>query len=182
MTEPEFFERIAALLGPLGAVEDDGEEFREPPLDVLRYDRRVVRMHWAPVVGTALSVVATVRQPVDVGLAGNGYARLLDRLSRAVIGRYPSWPRGRAGLVVALTAIVLTPEPIAPDDERRLASSLPADRRGRVVTLGAIRVNLGQEAMAAALSPGPRDLFPEPYVLADGLAESLRRFVPLAEF
>ncbi len=72
MIEDDFWERINPVLKGLGATRDDGEEFREPPLDVLRYDVRPVRLHRVPLLGRALGVVATVRQPMDVALADGG--------------------------------------------------------------------------------------------------------------
>ncbi len=53
--------------------------------------------------------------------------------------------------------------------------------RTRVVPLGLIRVNLGQEAMSLALTRPPGGLFPEPEAVADALTTRLRRFVPLME-
>ena len=37
MIEDELFAIIDDVLRPIGATSDDGEEFRDPPLDVLRY-------------------------------------------------------------------------------------------------------------------------------------------------
>ena len=70
MLEDPFFDLIDPVLAPLGQLPEDGEEFREPPLDVLRYYRRPVRLHWLPLLGRAQSVVAVARQPADVGVAG----------------------------------------------------------------------------------------------------------------
>ena len=52
-------------------------------------------------------------------------------------------------------------------------------KRSRVVPLGLIRINLGQEAMAFQLAGGPDDLYPEPAALADALTARFRRYVPL---
>lgn len=174
MLDAEFLQRLDEILRPVGSRPDEGEAFREPPLDVLRYDVRPVRLHRVPIVGRALSVVATVRQPVDVGLATGGYPKLLRRLAMAINGRYPPWP---CGPTVGLTAIVLTPEPIQPGDDALLQAALKAIPRMRSVPLGLLRVNLGQEGLAFALTAGPPGLFPEPAALADGLALHLRRFV-----
>jgi len=176
--EDDFWERINPVLKGLGATQDDGEEFREPPLDVLRYDVRPVRLHRVPLLGRALGVVATVRQPMDVALTDGGYGTLLRRLAMAVNGRYPPWPRG---LTVGLTAIVLTPEPIGPGDDAALQAALAASPRMRAVPLGLLRVNLGQEAMAFALTAGPPGLFPEGEALADALTPHFRRFVGLLD-
>lgn len=179
MTEAELFERIDPVLRPLGLAMEEGEEFRAPPLDVLRYYHRQVRLHWVPVLGRASSVVAVVRQPVDVDLSG-GYGRFLGRLALAVNGRYPPWRRGR-GLAIGLTAVALTPEPIGPDDDATLQKVLGERTRPRTraVPLGVIRLNLGQEAMSFALASGPAGLFPEPEALADALTPHFRRFVSL---
>ena len=96
----------------------------------------------------------------------------------AAHGRYPPWPRGR-GLVLGLTAIVVTPEPIGPDEDAALGCVLSRPNQSRIVPLGLIRLNLGQEVMSFALSPTPGDLFPEPAALADALSEVFRRHVPL---
>jgi hypothetical protein len=198
MLEERFFETIDAVLRTTGAVVEAGEEFRTPPLDVLRYYYRAVRLHWVPLLGRASSVVAVVRQPLDIGFRPDAYRTFLTRLARAVNGRFPPWTprwprpwlrvRGRdrsaaGGLVIGLTALVLTPEPIGPDDDRALSemlAGLSARRtRTRAVPLGLLRVNLGQEALAFALAPGPAGLFNEPEALADALSVHLRRFVPL---
>jgi len=172
--EEEFLSRLDEILRPIGLRTDEGEAFREPSLDVLRYDVRPVRLHRVPILGRALAVVATLRQPVDVGLAEGGYPKLLRRIAMAINGRYPPWP---CGLTVGLTVIVLTPEPIAPGDDAALQSALRTIPRMRAVPLGLLRVNLGQEGLAFALTSGPPGLFPEPAALADGLTPHLRRFV-----
>ena len=171
---------IDPILVALKLREEPGEEFREPPLDVLRYYRRPVRLHWLPALGRAQSVVAAVRQPIDVGVAGSprDYRAFLTRLAMAVNGRFP--PGRRLGWgSIGLTVVVLTPEPIAAEDDARLEEALKVPGRSRVVTLGLIRLNLGQDAMSFQLAGGPDDLFPEPIALADALTERFRRFVPL---
>jgi len=172
--EADFLGRLDEILRQIGSRPDEGEAFGEPPLDVLRYDVRPARLHRVPILGRALGVVATVRQPVDVGLAEGGYPKLLRRIAMAVNGRYPPWP---CGLTVGLTVVVLTPEPIAPGDDAALQSALRTIPRMRSVPLGLLRVNLGQEGLAFALATGPPGLFPEPAALADGLTPHLRRFV-----
>ncbi len=179
MLVEELLERLETALKPLGAVVDVGEEFRDPPLDVLCYLRRPVRVSWVPWIGRALSVVAVVRQPFDVGLSGDGYVLLLRRLAMALNGRYPP----TKGLTIGLTAVVLTPEPIGPEDDAVLARALSTSQlaRMRAVPFGLFRLNLGQEAMAMALVRGPDNLFPEPETLADALTPLFQRFVPLIE-
>jgi hypothetical protein len=178
MVEDRFIELIETSLKAVGSALEGGEEFRAPPLDVLRYYRRAVRLSRIPFLGTAQSAVVVARQPVDIEGSAAGYSRLLDRLARAANGRFPPW----RGLVIGLTAVVLTPEPIAPGDDTMLSSVLNAKlRRLRVVPFGILRINLGQEAVALATSRSPDDLFPESLRLADLVCEHLRRFVPLAE-
>src|SRR5437899_6580994 len=123
MIEDELLAMIDAVLRPIGSVPDVGEDYREPPLDVLRYAIRPVRLHRVPILGRALSVVAVARQPIDVGIAGDGYTRLLKRLAMAVNGRYPPW-RWDRGLAIGLTAVVLTPEPIGAEDDGALKKAL----------------------------------------------------------
>jgi hypothetical protein len=178
MVEDRFIELIETSLKAGGSSLEDGEEFRAPPLDVLRYYRRAVRLNRIPFLGTAQSVIAVARQPVDVEGSAAGYGRLLDRVARAANGRFPPW----RGLVIGLTALVLTPEPIVPGDDAMLGRVLDARlRRLRVVPFGLLRVNLGQEAVALAARRSPDDLFPESLRLADLVCEHLRRFVPLVE-
>lgn len=179
MIEDDLFALIGPVLAPLGAIEEEGEEYRDPPLDILRYARRPARLHWLPWLGRAWSVTAVVRQPIDVGLR-DGYPKLVDRLARAVGSRFPPGRDGRWG-TVALTAVVLTPEPIGPADDDALQKVLSARTRSRVVPLALIRLNLGQEAMAMALTTSPAGLFPEPTALADALTTRFRRFVPLMD-
>jgi hypothetical protein len=176
MLEEPFIDLIEPVLKELGSVREAGESFREPPLDVLGYYARRARLSRIPIVGRALGIVAVVRQPTDCDGTPSGYHRLVTRLAMAVNGRFTPWH----GLVVGLSAIVLTPEPIAPGDDDMLRQALDTKlRRQRVVPFGLLRVNLGQEALAMALNASPDDLFPEPAKLADLLCSHLRRFVPL---
>ena len=179
MIEDDLYAIVDPVLAGLKAAEEDGEEYRDPPLDVLRYHRRPVGLHWLPWLGRGWSVTAVVRQPIDVGLK-DGYPKFLDRLSRAVHSRFPPGRDGRWG-TVGLTAIVLTPEPIGPADDDALAKVLAPKARTRVVPLGLIRLNLGQEAMAMALTTSPDGLFPEPAAIADALTPKFRRFVSLID-
>jgi hypothetical protein len=177
MVEDRFIELIEPVLRELGSVREAGEAFREPPLDVLGYYPRRVRLSRIPLFGRALGVVMVARQPVDVDGTAAGHGRLLTRLAMATNGRFSPWQ----GLVVGLTAVILTPEPIAPGDDAMLRQVLDGTklRRMRVVPFGLLRVNLGQEAIAMAINSSPDGLFPEPGRLADVLCESLRRYVPL---
>ena len=144
----QFNELIDPVIRAGGSVLEIGEEFRAPPLDVLRYYHRSVSMNWIPIIGRAHSVVALVQQPVDIGL----------------------------------TAVILTPEPIGPNDDTTLGEVLEVKlKRMRVVPFGLIRVNLGQEAVALAIHSSPDGLFPEPVLVGDALCEHFRRYVPLID-
>jgi hypothetical protein len=185
MIDEAFFALIDPVMKSVGSVPDDGEEYRAPPLDVLRYYHRSVRLSWVPFLGEGSSVVAVLRQPADVELSAIGYRRLLLRLASAVGTRYPAWGKSRArrGLAQGMTAVVLTPEPIGPGDDsvlREVVNGRPLPRQ-RAVPLGVIRVNLGQEALSFALASGPEGVFTEPAALADALTPHFRRYVPLIE-
>jgi hypothetical protein len=178
MTEDQFIELVGPLLAQGGSVVDVGEEFRQPPLDVLGYYRRGLRLGRTPFFGRAQSIVTIARQPVDIDGSQTGHERLVTRLAMAANGRFPPW----RGPVLGLTAVVLTPEPIAPGDDEMLGQVLLIKlRRMRVVLFGFFRLNLGQEAMAMAISSGPDGLFTEPLRLADVLCERFRRFVPFID-
>ncbi len=180
MVEDDLLGLIDPVLKGLGAVVEEGEEFRQPPLDVLRYYRRKVRLNWVPLVGSALHVVAVVRQPVDIGFSAAEYTKLLTRLAMAVNSRFPPWRKPRA-LALGLTTVILTPEPIRPEDDATLGGVLGNLSRQRAVLVGLIRLNLGQEALSFALSGNPEGLFSEPERLVDTLTPHFRRFVPLME-
>src|SRR6266478_6353321 len=119
MTEDAFFALIDPVMKEAGAVPEPGEEFRAPPLDVLRYYARGVRLHWVPLLGPGLSVVAVARQPVVVGLSAGDCRRCITRLALAANGRFPPWGRVRheMALARATTAVVLRHEPIGPRDD-----------------------------------------------------------------
>lgn len=169
---------LDAALSPLGARREDGEDFTVPPLQVRCYFRRAVRLHWLPAVGRALAIVAVVHAPDDLGSSAEDSRALLDRVGRAVNSRFPPLTHGN-GLSIGLTAVVVTPEPIGPDDETRLDATLSRRRAaGRSIPLGIFRINLGQEALAYSVSEGPDGLFREPAALAEALSNRLGRFLP----
>ena len=85
----QFNEVIDPVIRAGGLELEIGEEFREPPLDVLRYYHRSVSMSWVPIVGKAHSVVAIIQQPVDADGSKAGQERVLTRLAMAVNGRFP---------------------------------------------------------------------------------------------
>ncbi len=179
MTEDRFFDLIEPVLTAQKGTFEDGEEVADPPLDVLRYARRKVRVSWIPLLGSALSVTAIVRQPVDLGSSAIDHGRLLARLARAVNSRFPPWQ----GLIIGLSVVILTPEPIGPDDEETLRKALDEGartlKRMRVVPFGLIRVNLGQGAVAFSLNSSVGELFSESHRLADEFSEHFGRFVSL---
>lgn len=181
MTEDRFFDLIEPVLTAEGGIFEDGEEVADPPLDVLRYAVRKVRMSWIPVLGKALSVTAIVRQPVDLGSSVIDHGRLLARLARAANTRFPPW----RGPVLGLTAVILTPQPIGPEDEETLRKALDEGaktlKRMRVVPFGLIRANLGQDAVTFSMNASPRQMFSEPHRLADTLSDHLGRFVSLID-
>jgi hypothetical protein len=178
MLEDQLIELIDPLLLSRGSVLEVGEEFSEPPLSVLRYYRRRVSLSGLPILGKANSVVAIVRQPVDIDGTKAGLTRFMTRLAMAANGRFPPW----RGLVIGLTVLLLTPEPIDPADDATLREVLAIKLgRMRVVPFGLIRINLGQEAIALAVSSSPEELFTEPTTLADMLCEQFRRYVPLID-
>ena len=178
MLEERLFETDRPCASPGGCNARARRGIPRTAADVLRYYRRAVSWSGIPIVGRAVSVVAVVRQPVDIELSEAGYSRLLTRLALAASGRFPPWK----GLAIGLTGLVVTPEPIGPGDDAVLGRALGGSlRRFRVVPVGLIRVNLGQEATAFAMKTSPDQLFTEPARLADTLSEHFRRFVPLIE-
>ena len=119
MIEDGLFALIDPVMKDLGAIPDAGEDYREPPLDILRYYVRGVRLHWVPFFGWGLSVVAVLRQPIDLAFTPDASRTLLSRLGAAVDARFPPLGPGRhpKGLALGITAVVLTPEPIGPGDD-----------------------------------------------------------------
>lgn len=179
MLADDFLESLDGVLAVANLTRYPGEEFADPPLDVLRYHARPVRLARWPVLGRGMSVVAVARQPIDT-LRDGGVAVGLARLASAVHGRFPPWPKG-PGLSLALSAILCTSEPITASDDETLARTIEStgSTRSRVVPLALFRVNLAQEAMAMALAGGPADLFPELDPLTEFLTGRFQRFVPL---
>lgn len=53
MIEDAFLELIEPVLREAGSVLEPGEEFRVPPLDVLRYYPRITRLNRVPILGRA---------------------------------------------------------------------------------------------------------------------------------
>lgn len=173
MIEDDLFDMIGSALTPIGCSSEPGDELREPPLEVLRYYVRPIRLSAIPILGRGVSVVAVARQPVDVAI--DDYPRLVERLAKVINTRFPPIRRGR-GLMLGFTAVVTTPEPIGPEDDAKLDRAMALLPRHRAVPLGLLRVNLGQEAVAFALRRGPSDSFPEPDTLADAFSLRLRRY------
>jgi hypothetical protein len=179
MTEDRLIELIDPTLRQNGSLVEDGEAFRQPPLDVIRYYQRAVRVSRVPIIGRGVSVVSLARQPVDVEGTKPGYKRLLTRIGMAANGRFPPW----RGLVLGLCVLIITPEPIEPADDAMLREVLDLKlRQYRAVPVGLIRLNLGQEAIALAVKSSPDDVFSEPLRLADTLTQHFRRYVPTISF
>lgn len=175
MTEHELTEKIDALLRPLGSERADGGVSERPSLVLAATWGRRVRLSRWPWIGRGQSVVALVKQPFD--LIGPGATLgTLRRAAEVVSGLYPP----NRGLSIGLTVLVLSDQPIVPDEEATLADALRSagTTRQRAVPLGLFRINVRQGAMALTLAQGPDGLFPEPQALADGLCESLGQFVP----
>jgi hypothetical protein len=176
MLDSTLFEILDTALAPMGARPEAGTASLEPPLEILRFYHRPVRLHWLPFLGRALSVVAVVREPAKLPFSADQYRKLLRRVAQAANGRFPPWGR-QGGLSIGLTTLTFAAQPIGPQDDATLQQALRLPARTRTVPLGLIRVNLDQEAMAFALASGPEGLFPEPVALADALTQHCRRFV-----
>ena len=173
MLEGDLLDLVDSVLKPLGSETVDGDELREPPLEILRYSVRRVRVSSIPFLGRGLSVVAIARLPIDLATATSD--RLLDRLGDVIGTRFPPLVRGH-GLALGFTAVVTTPEPIRGDEEAILDRAVVSARRQRAIPLGLLRVNLGQQACAFALRSGPGDAFPEPLALAEAFSQKFRRY------
>ncbi|ADV61619.1 hypothetical protein Isop_1030 [Isosphaera pallida ATCC 43644] len=169
----ELHDLIDRTLEPWSFRLETGEDYKTPPLDVRRYHHRAVRISWVPWLGRGRSVVALIRQPPDLKAEPRDHHRLLERVARAVTTRFPP----SMGSVVGLVVIVLTAEPIAPDEEDQLKEVRLDLPRSRVVPLGLIRLNLVQEAMATAHRDGPAGLFPEAGALAEAFSRRFGRFL-----
>lgn len=181
MREDDLLDLIDPPLTSLGAEADGAEAYQRPALEVLRFYQRRVRLGWWPVLGRALSVVAVVRQPEDLGSSADGAGAVLRRTAMAVNRRYPPVVGGR-GLSIILTAVVVTSGPITAEEGDVLGKALAVPLgRSRAVPLGLVRVDLDREVMAFALAEGPGGLFPEPQTVADALIPAFRRFVPFLE-
>jgi len=178
MIEAEFLELVDNLLAPAGLAADGGETFSQPRLEILLYYRKPVKLGRLPLIGRGLSLVIVLRQAEDVEGDAPGLEQLLARAAMAVNGRYPPWQ----GWVVGLVPLILTTAAITPADEeilpRLMARPLPPRR---VLLTGLFRINLNQEAVSFAITAGPANPFTEAELLADGLSQQLKRFLPLLE-
>ncbi|GIW87791.1 MAG: hypothetical protein KatS3mg108_2115 [Isosphaeraceae bacterium] len=174
MIEDDVLDLAESALASLAPTWRDGFELVQPePLTILRIALRPVRLHWIPYLGRTRSLVLVARHPADVEIDHGGDAALLHRLALAAESVTP-W---RVAPSVVFTGIILTPRPIDPDDEARIAAALQSVRRARAIPLGLFRINPGQESLAFSLRRGPSGLFPEPEALADACCNRLRRFV-----
>ena len=178
MLEEDLLENWQNWLGEQGWTYEEGEEYREPALDILGLGMKKIRLSRIPLFGRGLAVVAICRHPFDLRSDSEGLKQWIERLARAVNGRFPPWKMKRPGAIL-LIAVQLTPEPIQDVDEERLKSVLGQWTGTRVVPASVVRINLGQGAMASILAEGlPRDL-PEIGQLLDNWAGRFQRFVPM---
>jgi hypothetical protein len=174
MTDDGLLDLIDPVLRAGGSAAEPGEDYRRPPIEILRYYRRGLRWNALPILGRALSVVAIVRGAVDEGPPGSGFRQLLERTAMVVGTRFSPWTAPTIGL----TVVSLTDRSIGLGDESALDQALDSSmRRFRVVPLGLILANLREESLGFALRSGPDRLFPEPVLVADTLGDRLRRFV-----
>ncbi len=178
MLEDDFLENWQKWLEEQGWKHEEGEEYRDPALDILGMGVKNIRLSRIPLFGRGLAVVAICRHPFDLSSDSSGLKQWTDRLAKAVNGRFPPWKVKRPGAIL-LIAVQLTPEPIKDADEERLKSVLGHWTGTRVVPAALVRINLGQGAMASILAEGlPRDL-PEIGRLLDGWSAKFQRFVPM---
>ncbi|WP_165224140.1 hypothetical protein [Aquisphaera insulae] len=174
MTDENLLELLDPVLRSGGARAEPGEDYRRPPIEILRYYRRELRWNRVPILGRALSVALVSRPMQEDDTGGSSYLRLLERSAMVVGMRYSPWQAATIGL----TVVGLTTAPIGPETEANLDRALGSSlRRYRVVPLGLIVVNLAQETLAFALRAGPDRLFSEPVAIADALGDRLRRLV-----
>ncbi|GAC1313943.1 MAG: hypothetical protein NVSMB14_14770 [Isosphaeraceae bacterium] len=174
-SEESLSELVKEAVEPLGSTEEEGEEFRDPILQVLSYHARPVRLHGFPWFGRGASVVAIAREPEDLDYHAKGLSNLIKRVAGAANARFAPW---RSGPTVGLSIISIARAPILPGEETLLAQVLAKKLpRSRVVPLGLFRVELEREAFSFSLVRGPAGLFTEPDVLADALNAKLKRYV-----
>lgn len=178
MTEDDLRDWLDSAMRDLGCVFEPGNEQQSPPLEVLGYYVRRVRITWVPIVGQGLSIVAVCRMPSDLTGTERIYRDLIERLSELVNSRFPPIFKSR-GITLGLSVIVLTNQMISADEDSRLARVLEPVLRTRVVPLSIFVVNLEQDTFASSLKRGPEGLFPESESIADGFASKFRRFLPL---
>ncbi len=178
MIEADFLDTLDETLRPAGESPEPGEVFETPRLEVLRYYPRRVQLGPIPVFDRGVGVVVVVRQPLEVAGDAKGLRQLLGRAAMAVNGRYPPWQ----SWVVGMVAVILSSEPITPQDDDLLTATMSLTLPPRRVLLtGLFRVNLGQEAIAYAVTSGQEGHFGEAEILADALSKQFRRFVPFLD-
>lgn len=178
MLEPDLLEEFRAWLTDNSWQYDEGEEFHQPPLDLLALGVKRIRLSRVPLFGRGLAVVAICRHPQDLRSDSTGLKQWADRLAQAVNGRFPPWKIRRPGAIL-LIAVQLTPEPITAADEDRLKTVLGHWTRTRVIPAALVRINLGQMAFSSILADGLTQSLPEIGSLVDTWASQFQRFVPL---
>jgi hypothetical protein len=168
---------VDTALAPGAMLAHEGQAYQKPRLDVIRHYTRRVRTSWLPLVGRALSLVAVVEHPDDLTLDASGCRTLLERVGTVMSARHSPFE----GLSLAISTLVVTQNPIEPDDDPMLAKGLVPQPRLRMVPLALFKINLSDTTMAQSYRAGPGDLFPEPALLSDVLCRSLRRYVPFLD-
>ena len=179
MTEDDFLGLLDRTLRPLGDLPEIGEEYSNPPLDVLRYYRRPLKLAPIPILGRGCVVVAIVREPAGEYYGVQTLRSLAARTALAVNGRFPPLRWGN-GLSIALLTVFIAGSALRPSDEADLAAILPRRDRTRTVPAGCFRIDLDKEAFAFALAETPGVV--EPKTLAEALARNLRQFVASLRF
>lgn len=178
MIENDFLEQWQQWLKDHQWFMEDGEEFSQPPLEVLAFGVKPIRLSRLPLFGRGYAVVALTRHPIDLKSDEIGLKSWVERLSKAINGRILPWKTWRPGAVLMI-AVQLTPEPIKGEEEERFKKVLGHWTGTRVVPAGIVRVNLGQMAMSSLMADGlTRDL-PELAKLIDTWSNQFQRFVPM---
>ena len=179
MIEDDLWDSLDDALKELKRIREPGLEFTDPSLEILGFYQGAERLNSLPWIGRRLSATVVARQPLSLSLKNRAdYRAFIRRLALVTRGRFSPWKWDR-GPVLTLAVVCLTAEPIEADDDQILAEILNHQDRRAAVIMGIIRLNLAQEAMAAALKQPPGDRFNDAATIAETLSTKFRRFVPL---
>ncbi len=178
MNEDDFVDLLDKVLEDPARTLGSGVARARPAVEVLRYYVRSIRLGPLPFFGKGLSLVALVRLPDDLLGTKGRHRALLRRVAEVSNARYPP----RRAFSIALSVVIVTPEPIVPDDDLRLADELRDEPRLRCVSLGLFLMNLKDETMAFAIRKNSEGLLGEPAQLVDALTPRFRQFVPLPKW